>query len=340
MSGDDGALYDDRPDEEYGTRCGDGDHSSCPHASFGYALSQVEPDSHRGWIIDDLGGEGLCRCECHRDCPAATGGLAVSEWLYVCTCNGALGMIDRHRRAASSKLSAGPHSVKVFSAIRPGVEQARRKRAARRAAEKRGEGLTVDAVERIVQEEWRRHGLDSPHGAIARRIADEIVNPPGMVERSARRARLYRDLAGLPVRLRRATRGGLSETLERLGREMGGAFTVATGQQWVEIPLNPGALEEAGEVAGRAVFLPSTMTLTRVEARLAAGGEVEVWPYPPVGPSDRALGAVPAGESERLSELIAIATRVDQPCVCPAAFVRARDGGWQVFVNRPLQRVT
>lgn len=121
---------------------------------------------------------------------------------------------------------------------------------------------------------------------------------------------------------------------------MGAAFNVATGKELVEIPLDSDALEEAAGVVGRAVFFPSTTTVARVETRLAVDGRIEVWPYPPVGPSDRALGFVPEGETGRLSELIAIATRVEQPCVCSAAFVRTRDGAWQLFVKRPLQRVT
>lgn len=338
MTRGDGTFYDDRPDEEYGSRCVDDDHSGCLHAPFGYAIIQVDARSDRAWDIDER--EGLCRCDCHRDCPLAAGGLVLGEWLSHCTCNGALQMIDHRWRLPPSSLSSGAHNVNLFAAVRPGIEKARRKKRARRSAGRRGTGLSVEAVERIVEEEWRRHGLEVPPPPIARRIADEIVDPPGVVERAGQQARFYRDLAGLPVRLRRVTRGGVSETLERLGRKMGGVFNVATGRELIEIPLDARALEEAAEVAGRAVFLPSMMTATRVAARLAVDGRVEVWPYPPVGPSDRALGVLPAGEGGRLSELIAIATRVGQPCVCPAAFVRTRDGGWQLFVNRPLQRVT
>jgi hypothetical protein len=339
MTGDDGSFYDDRPDEVYGARCADDDHAGCSHAPFLYALGQVDPESRRAWSFDAQESEVLCRCACHRDCPLATEELSIGKWLSRCTCNGALQMIDRHRRMPPSAFSGGPHKLDLSRNMREAFDKTRRKRTARRAAEERARGLTVDEVERIVQEEWGRQGLDVPPLAIAKRIADEIVHPPGVVERVAQQARLYRDLAGLPVRLRRVTRGGLPHTLERIGRKMGGAFIVATGQELVEIPLDADALDEATDIAGRAVFFPSTMTATRVEARLASDGRVEVWPYPSTGPSDRALGVVPPGEAGRLAELIAIATRVDQPCVCSSAFVRARDGGWQLFINRPLQRV-
>src|SRR6202034_1233260 len=152
--------------------------------------------------------EALCGCDCHRDCPLVTEELGRGEWLSRCTCNGALQMIDRYQRMPPSTFSPGPVKVDIAGNMREALDKTRRKRTARRAAEERAKGPTVEEVEQIVQEEWRRQGLDIPHRAIARRIADEIVVPPGAMERAARQARLFRDLAGLPIRLRRVTRGG------------------------------------------------------------------------------------------------------------------------------------
>ena len=241
MTSDDGSLYDDRPDEEYGTGC----RGRRPLRMFAcavfYALGQVNPESHRAWSSDiDLPEtEALCGCDCHRDCPLVTEELGRGEWLSRCTCNGALQMIDRYQRMPPSTFSPGPVKVDIAGNMREALDKTRRKRTARRATEERRE-----------RTHRRRGRADSPGRVAPPRTRH---SPPGDRQAHRRRdrgaarsngagsstARLFRDLAGLPIRLRRVTRGVFRDP-ERIGRRMGAAFDVATGKELVEIPLRRG----------------------------------------------------------------------------------------------------
>jgi hypothetical protein len=201
-------------------------------------------------------------------------------------------------------------------------------------------GLAPEQIRRVIKEEWRRHGLDPPKRIVMDRLVDEITRPPNLVERLETKMRLGEDLIGLPLRIRRATRGGIGQKmLDKALSERGRVYEVATGDEHIAVEMNPNAVTDIQRLVAKAVFLPSFVTATKVEIRMGDFGQVEVYPF--ISPDELAasapLGRVPESESARLQALIQIAQRVRQPCVIRAFLVRARDGGWQVLLPRPLK---
>ena len=204
----------------------------------------------------------------------------------------------------------------------------------------RGRGLGPERIEEIVIEEWRRRGIAPPTGLAMERTVDEIGHPPSVAEQVRVQAGLATDLLGLPLRLRRATRGGLNQLLRRVNRHQGKVFEIAVGAGQVPVRTGPSSALLLKSLASQAVFLPSLMRVTNAELRTGAEGSVEVWTYS--AEQDTAERSVPIGTIEGPEALpfghyIAIAELVGQPCICRATLVASRDGGWQMLVGRPLE---
>jgi hypothetical protein len=317
--------------------CDDEDHSGCPHVPFHDAYVRLNPGLTASWPARPSQAIFLCICRCHAACPLAS--FDPSQWPGSCTCNGTLRMLDNKAQRKDSGDGEQARSINLGGIVSTGIRETLHKRAARHAVQRRSAELDDHEVRELVAQEWANHGLDPPGTVAADRIADEIAHPPGPVERAQRRLRLARDLVGMPLRLHKATRGGLGETIERAGRDRGKVYEMATGRDPVEVHLASGSAAQLDRIARRAVALPSLMAVAKVELRLSHDGQIEVWDYrPDEPPPELPIGSLPSSDSTRAGELVRIALAVNQPCVCPAAVLRTRDGPWQLLVRRPLTK--
>ncbi len=131
-----------------------------------------------------------------------------------------------------------------------------RRRQARRSAIQRAADNWTNKPSAIVAEEWRRHGLEPPTGVVMDRWADQIADPPSLAEQTVNNARILRDLVGLRCRVHRATKGGIGPLIERMGKERGRAYEVATGDEMIEATTEPGSTSYLDELAARAVGFP------------------------------------------------------------------------------------
>ena len=318
--------------------CDTEDHSGCPHVPILVASRILHP--HMSVGPDEIATPALtlCRCTCHDTCPVSSH-PEPHGWPEGCNCNGTLRMRHAERRRVERGTSANPSPFDPAVLKKIAVKSVRTHQA-RRAATARGAGQRSERIEEIVIDEWRRRGLTPPAGIGMERTTDLIAHPPGWTERARDQARLGSDLFGLPFRVRRATKGGLGQLLERAGRDHRRVFEVAGGDDFVGVLLNPGSDRELERLAGQAVFLPSYMRVTTAELRVRADGDLEVWAYPPPdGPSDaiRAIGRVPDAAATDFKRLLAIAARVGQPCICRAVVLRRREGGLDMIIERPLR---
>lgn len=313
------------------TECQRGQHSHCPHVPTSYAYLHLLPEAKRQ-MESGSGSRGkICTCDCHRDCPLA-GQTSRGRWPAECTCNGTLRLTRSEGRRQKAEHQGG---IPLTSLLREAATRSARKRAAREAVAKRSPGLTPEQLATVIDEEWTKQGLQPPDPAITRLMIDEIQDTPSATGQARREARLYRDLTGLPSRLRQATDGGLSGLLDSVGKTSG-AYEIAAGSGFIELEIYPDAAEELERLAAEATFLPSTMTMTNVEVRIGQSGEIEAWSYPHDARASRSIGKVPDVGADRLRTLIGIAGRVNQPCVSRAFLVRPRSR-WQVLLPRPLE---
>jgi hypothetical protein len=317
--------------------CDTEDHSGCPHVPILAAYRILHPHMTVGPNGLATPALTLCRCRCHEGCPVSIR-PEPHGWPEGCNCNATLRMRDSERRRVDRGASADPRLLDPVVLKKIAVKSIRTDQA-RRAATARGAGQRSERIEEIVVEEWRRRGLVPPSGVGMERTIDLIAHPPDLTERARNQARLGSDLFGLPLRVRRATKGGLGRLLERAGRDHGRVFEVAGGDDFVGVSLEPGSDTELERLARQAIFLPSLMCTTTAELKVGAAGDVEVWAFPPPeGPSEatRALGTIPDSAATDFERLLAIAARVHQPCVCLAAVLRRRYGGLEMIIARPL----
>lgn len=307
--------------------CDGGDHSGCPH------VPSVEP--WRALTERSEPSGPLCGCVCHAECPlTGTGTLAL--WSQQCTCNGALRKRRALRRVDSQRAGSGDGTLRfdVGASLRKGVDDARRKRAARSNAAQRAKGQRAEQVATIIDDEWRRQGLEPPAGQVKQLWVDRLRDPPDLVERARAGARLGRDVLGLGFRLRR--QGGLGRLVDRAGAGRAQVFEIATGSEYTGVRLDPEVEVVIERLVRGATFLPSFLRATITEVR-AAGAEVEVWTCGEgVGAeSGTRLGVIePADDFRRL---LRAAARVGQPCVVETVLFRVRGDHWQVAVGRPIQ---
>ena len=323
-------------------RCDGRRHADCPHVP---ELIAADAFHHSGRVVgtrSPILALSLCACKCHADCPVSDRSDAV-EWPSRCTCNGTLKMVRRSRRQVESGWGTKGARPFFLSGLKDGIARNRRGRLARAAAMKRGAGSSTEQIEEIVRQEWTRRGLDPPARPGLDWVVDEIARPAALRERVGNHVRAGRDLIGLPLRVRRTTRGGVRQLLERAAQSQEDVYEIATGDGYVTVLLHPDSAVALESLARRAVMAPSFMVTTKVELRFGLSGGVEVWTRAGPGESLTAgqlAGAVPDIDAPAYERLISVANRVQQPCLCLAIVARRRDRGREMFVARPIDPLT
>ena len=307
--------------------CQHDEHSGCPHVLFTTAM-ELLPSGVR--MVHPEPPEldfSLCQCVCHADCSLA-GQTENVGWPDRCSCNGTLKM-----RAWAKELPPSDEGVNVFDTLGRGIDQARRKQSARRAAAGRAKGHNPEEVGTIIDDEWSRHGLDPPTGMTRKSEISRITNPPNVVEQAANTTKFFRDLIGAPFRFRDRLRDITAAPPDRDER----TYEVATGDDRIEVPVDERTRSRLGGVVDEGMLAPSLGRLFTVEIRDGQHNTIELWYRPSPDRPFEPLASLSPPDADGFHRPLAAATRVGQRCTSKAFCIRDRDGRWNLGISLPLR---
>jgi len=268
----------------------------------------------------------LCRCACHTDCSLA-GRADGAGWPEGCSCNETLEMRNRAKRQ--------PSGTDTSAAFKQGMDQARRKRSARREAARRAKGLSTEQTEAIIDEEWSRNGLDPPTGMTRKSEISRITNPPNPIQQAVITATFFKDLIGAPFRFRDKVRNILSDTTEHDEEQQ--TYEIATSDDRIELPIDERFRPKLGGVVDEGFLVRSLGKLFSVEVRGGQHGTIELWYRPSSDSPPEPLASLLPPEADLYRQPLAAATRVGQKCTTKAFCIRDQDGDWNLGISLPLR---